>query len=68
MAEDTDERSTSRRRLRVPGEVSDGHNDIESPMWGQMMLQLMELNKVFHPDMKLRLEATSRPENDPPRS
>jgi len=41
--------------FQVPGEVSSGHNDIDSPLWGQMMLQLMEANEVFNPDVELRL-------------
>jgi hypothetical protein len=41
--------------FQVPEEVSSGHNDIDSSLWGQMMLELMDLNEVFNPDLELRL-------------
>jgi hypothetical protein len=45
--------------FQVPGEISGGHNDIDGPVWGRMMLELMELNDVFDPDVELRLTQTA---------
>jgi hypothetical protein len=41
--------------LQVPAEVSAGHGDISSPLWGDLMLRLMERNEVFNPELELRL-------------
>jgi len=45
--------------FQVPAEVSSGHGDISSPLWGGLMLQLMERNEVFNPDLELRLAGAS---------
>jgi hypothetical protein len=47
--------------FQVPEEISSSHNDIDNPLWGQMMLELMDLNEVFNPDVELRLEASHTP-------
>ncbi len=41
--------------FQVPAEVSANHGDISSPLWGRLMLALMERNEVFDPDLELRL-------------
>ena len=41
--------------FQVPEEVSGDHGDISSPLWGQLMFELMERNEVFDPDLELRL-------------
>jgi len=45
--------------FQVPAEISRNHGDIDGPMWGRLMLQLMEGNSVFDPDDRLLLAATS---------
>ena len=41
--------------FQVPPEVSANHGDISSPLWGRLMLELMNRNEVFNPDLELRL-------------
>ena len=41
--------------FQVPPEVSANHGDISSPLWGRLMLELMNRNEVFDPDLELRL-------------
>lgn len=41
--------------FRVPAEVSADHGDISSPLWGRLMLELMNRNRVFDPELELRL-------------
>jgi hypothetical protein len=41
--------------FQIPREISGGHSDIDSPLWGELMLALMEENEVFDPDLDLRL-------------
>ena len=43
--------------FQVPEEVSSSHNDIDSRLWSTMMLEMMDLNQVFNPDVELRLQA-----------
>jgi len=45
--------------FQVPEEISGGHSDISSPLWGRLMLMLMEQNQVFDPDLELRLADVS---------
>jgi len=45
--------------FQVPEEVSSDHGDISSPLWGQLMFELMERNEVFDPDLELRLADVS---------
>jgi hypothetical protein len=42
--------------FQVPEKVSASHNDIDGPLWGRMMIELMNLNEVFNPDVELRME------------
>ena len=41
--------------FQVPEAVSSDHSDIDGPLWGDLMLQLMEKNRVFDPDATLLL-------------
>lgn len=41
--------------FQVPAEVSADHSDIDSPLWAELMMRLMNANRVFDPDVKLRL-------------
>ncbi len=41
--------------FQVPPEVSANHGDISSPLWGSLMLELLNRNEVFDPDLELRL-------------
>ena len=41
--------------FQVPAEVSANHGDISSPLWSRLMLELMDRNEVFDPDLELRL-------------
>ena len=41
--------------FQVPVEVSADHGDISSPVLGRLMMQLLELNEVFDPDLELRI-------------
>jgi len=45
--------------FQVPEEISGGHSDISSPLWGRLMLLLMEQNQVFDPELELRLADVS---------
>jgi hypothetical protein len=47
--------------FQVPEEVSSGHNDIQGPLWGRMMIDLMELNEVFDSDLELRVTWAKHP-------
>jgi hypothetical protein len=46
--------------FQLPAEVSGGHGDISSPLWGRLMFDLMERNEVFDPELELRLADTVR--------
>ncbi|MCU0232764.1 MAG: hypothetical protein MUE90_01850 [Thermoanaerobaculales bacterium] len=46
--------------FQVPAEISRNHGDIDGPLWGRLMLQLMDGNRVFDPDVRLLLAATAR--------
>jgi len=54
--------------FQVPVEVSSGHGDISSPLWGGLMLQLMERNEVFNPDLQLRLAGPATTSGAVPRT
>ena len=41
--------------FQVPSEVSNGHSDIGGPLWGSLMMRLLDANRVFDPDVELRL-------------
>ena len=41
--------------FQVPAEVSGDHSDIDNPLWGELMMRLMDANRVFDPNVKLRL-------------
>ena len=45
--------------FQVPVEISSDHGDISSPLLGRLVIQLLELNEVFDPDLELRLARTS---------
>ena len=45
--------------FQVPAEISRDHGDIDGPLWGGLMLQLMEGNRVFDPDVRMLLAATA---------
>jgi hypothetical protein len=45
--------------FQVPAEISRNHGDIDGPLWGRLMLQLMDGNRVFDPDVRLLLAATA---------
>jgi hypothetical protein len=44
--------------MSVPKEVSSGHSDIGSPLFGQLLSELMLRNRVFDPDVRTEIEAT----------
>ncbi len=46
--------------FQVPAEVSKNHGDISSPLWGQLMLELLNRNEVFDPALELRLAGPAR--------
>ena len=41
--------------FQVPSTVSADHSDIDGPLWADLMLQLMQANRVFDPDVALYL-------------
>ena len=41
--------------FRVPAEISRNHGDIDGPLWGRLMLRLMEGNRVFDPTVRMLL-------------
>jgi hypothetical protein len=45
--------------FQVPEEISGDHSDISNPLWGRLMLLLMEQNQVFDPELELRLADVS---------
>ena len=45
--------------FQVPEKISGDHSDISSPLWGRLMLLLMEQNQVFNPELELRLADVS---------
>ncbi len=45
--------------FQVPAVISRNHGDIDGPLWGRLMLQLMESNCVFDPDVRLLLTASA---------
>ena len=45
--------------FQVPAEVSAGHGDISSPLLARLLLDLMNRNEVFDPDLELRLADVS---------
>ncbi len=45
--------------FQVPAEISRDHGDIDGALWGRLMLQLMEGNRVFAPDVRLLLASTA---------
>jgi len=43
--------------MSLPAEVSSGHSDISSPLFGQLLSNLMLKNRVFEPDVRIEVEA-----------
>jgi len=41
--------------IRVPDEISGGHSDVSGELWGRLMLNLMERNRVFDHEVSLAL-------------
>jgi hypothetical protein len=41
--------------FQVPEEISTDHGDISSPLLARFLLDLMDRNRVFDPDLELRL-------------
>ena len=41
--------------FQVPAEISRNHSDIDGPLWGRLMLRLMEGNCVFDPNVRMLL-------------
>jgi hypothetical protein len=41
--------------FQVPPEISRNHVDIDNPIWWRLVVQLMDANQVFNPDLELRL-------------
>ncbi|MCP4895355.1 MAG: hypothetical protein GY906_00135 [bacterium] len=41
--------------FQVPRQISSHHSDIDSPMWSKLMLQLMDMNDVFNPNVERML-------------
>jgi hypothetical protein len=44
--------------FQVPHKVSADHGDISSPLLGRLMLDLMSRNRIFDPELELRLAAS----------
>jgi hypothetical protein len=41
--------------FQVPVEISADHGDLSSPLMGQLMKRLLDLNEVFDPELELKL-------------
>ncbi|MCU0303726.1 MAG: hypothetical protein MUC56_06690 [Thermoanaerobaculales bacterium] len=41
--------------FQVPAEISRNHGDIDGPLWGRLMLRLLEGNRVFDPSVRMLL-------------
>ena len=41
--------------FQVPAAISRDHGDIDGPLWGRLMLRLMEDNRIFDPEVRMLL-------------